>query len=153
MIRLEQAVVYTGAIRELMQAELESITELNEIWQYIMENEKGHYGMLLELLRRLDPEQRAQYTSAQSQVLQVTEKVQMIPPMVRKGRLELLNHVRNDIKQELRMINEYEQLILKVPVAPIIQILNTINQDEKEHMEQLTRLILELDTDDYGPLK
>lgn len=147
-----------------MQAELESINqyerhieesdipELNEVWQYIMENEKGHYGMLLELLRRLDIEQAAQYENVKELNIMMPSKIQMPPPIVKKGRLEILSNVRNDISQELKTINGYEELIIKAPISPILQIINTINQDEKEHVEQLTKVILELDTDKYGPL-
>jgi rubrerythrin len=165
MTRQEQAVTYTATIRDLMRLELESINqyqrhieesdlpELNEIWQYIMENEKGHYGMLLELLRRLDPEQAAQYNNVTELTITMPVKIQITPPIVKKGRLEILNNVRNDINQELKTINNYEPLSMKVTISPIKQIIDTISQDEKEHLEQLTKVILELDTDKYGPLQ
>jgi rubrerythrin len=164
MTRQEQIISCLANIRELMRAELESInqyqshieesdiSELNEIWQYIMENEKRHYGMLLEVLRKLDLEQAAQYANVKAIDITMPTKIQLSPPIVKKGRLEILNNVRNDMCQELKTINEYEILIMKSPVLPIMQMINTINQDEKEHLEQLTKVILELDTDHYGSL-
>jgi len=163
MTRQEQT--YTENIRELMQAELQSINqyqrhidesdipELNEIWQYIMENEKGHYGMLLELLRRLDIEQAAQYENVKELNIMMPSKIQITPPIVKKSRLEILSNVRNDLSLELGTINKYEALVMKAPVSPILQIISTINQDEKEHVEQLTKVLLELDTDKYGSLR
>ena len=164
-IRQEQVVPYAANIRALMREELQAINqyqrhieesdipELNEIWQYIMENEKGHYGMLLELLRRVDLEQAAQYENIKDTGIIIPSKIQMSPPIVKKSKLEILNNIRNDIRLELEAVNEYEAFIIKAPISPILQIITTINQDEKEHIEQLTKALLQLDTDKYGPLR
>ncbi len=164
MARQEPVLSYTPSIRNLMQAELESINqyerhmqqsdmpELNEIWQYIVENEKGHYGMLLELLRRFDPQQAAQYQNVRNLNIIMPPKIQTEAAVVKRGNLETLNYIRNDIRLELATANAYEIFLLQVPVSPILQVVNTISQDEKEHIELLTKVLIELDTDRYGPL-
>ncbi len=164
MARQEPVANYTLSIRNLMQAELESINqyerhmqqsdipELNEIWQYIVENEKGHYGMLLELLRRFDPQQAAQYENVRNLNIIMPSKIQTEAAVVKRGNLETLNYIRNDIRLELATANAYEIFLLQVPLSPILQVVNTISQDEKEHIELLTKVLIELDTDRYGPL-
>ncbi len=164
MARQEPVLNYTLSIRNLMQAELESINqyerhmqqsdmpELNEIWQYIVENEKGHYGMLLELFRRFDPQQAAQYQNVRNLNIIMPPKIQTEAAVVKRGNLETLNYIRNDIRLELATANAYEIFLLQVPVSPILQVVNTISQDEKEHIELLTKVLIELDTDRYGPL-
>ncbi|WP_069998272.1 ferritin family protein [Cellulosilyticum sp. I15G10I2] len=165
MVRQEQAVTYTLSIRNAMREELQAINqyerhiqesdihELNEIWQYIVENEKGHYGMLLELLRRLDPEQAVQYENVSNLNFIMPSKIQLVPAVVKRGNLEILNHVRNDIRLELEAVNYYEMILMQSPISLVFQIINTINQDEKEHIELLTKVLRELDADRYGPLR
>ena len=73
-------VFFTNLIREAMIGEIvaindyakhiadSNISELNEIWEHIMEDEKRHYGMFLKLLRKYDPIQLSKFDEAKEHV-------------------------------------------------------------------------------------
>ncbi len=157
-----KAMSYTNLIREAMIGEIVAINgyryhiastdnkELRELWHHIMEDEKKHYGMFLELLRYYDKEEYKRYMKAKKDVKITGTIKEDYSPEISKG--ILLNFLREDIKGELEAVILYEEHLLKIPYADIRNVFSNIINDEKEHTEELTIALLKLDKDKYGPI-
>ncbi|GAA0739539.1 ferritin-like domain-containing protein [Clostridium oceanicum] len=156
---------FTNVIREAAIAELvaineyakhianSNISELNEVWHHIMEDEKRHYGMFLELLRKYDPVQYKRYNEAKEHV-KLSSKNPKFPQYSAKYNNQLiLNNIRDDIKGELEAIVLYEDNILHVPYKDVINVYLEVIADEKEHVEELTIVLMKYDKDKYGPIE
>lgn len=156
-------VFFTNLIREAMIGELvaindyakhiadSNINEINEIWEHIMEDEKRHYGMFLKLLRVYDPIQLSKFEEAKEHVnLKGNTHPGLYCPQY--SRELILNNIRNDIKGELEAIILYEQHLVQIPTKDGKELFAEIIGDEKEHMEELTLLLLEYDPHSYGPI-
>ena len=155
----------TNKIREAMIGELVAINdynyhiahskieEINEIWDHIRQDEKRHYGMLLELLRKYDPAQYAMYKEAKDHINLGEGKKSLKYYGKHLDRYSILNFIRDDIKGELEAIILYEQHIMEIPYKDVKDIFLEIINDEKEHVEELTMVLLKYDEDCYDGLE
>lgn len=158
------AYFYTNKIREAMIAELVAINDyayhiahsdikdITETLQHIMEDEKEHYGMFLQLLRKYDPAQFKKYMEVKDH-LKLSKTSRPINICVKPSQHMLLNFIRDDIKGELEAVILYEQHIMEIPIPDIRETFLKVINDEKEHTEELTRLLIHYDKDKYGPIK
>lgn len=161
---------YTNAIREDMISEIIAINgyekhiatydnkEINEIWHHIVEDEKEHYGIFLELLRKMDPVQYNKYKYVKGH-LKLESKSKNIKNQSKNNKDQsknsnrlLFNAVREDIKGELEAVILYEQHVIQIPYFDVKKIYRDIVSDEKEHLEELTAFLVKYDVDKYGPL-
>lgn len=155
---------FTNKIREAMIAELVAINDytnsiasndikdINEVFYHIMEEEKEHYGMFLSLLRKYDPEQYRAYEEVKSH-LELPEKVKEVGIEPKHSKENVLNFIRENIKGELEAIVLYEQHLVEVPYKDIKETFRKVINDEKEHSEELTALLMHYDKDKYGPIE
>ncbi len=215
----------TNLLRQVMIAELvaingyqnhiltSNITVINEAWYHIMLDEKSHYMIALNLLRKYDPVEYKYFmtphelnlgtdsmqnvpyvqntpssksvTNAQNasniQNISTTKNVSntsnasniLNSPNVHSGQGKhssgkkslalssqaerttiydkplILNNVREDIKGELEAIILYEDEIAEIQQKDIRIALQKIIDDEKEHTEHLTQVLLQFDPDPY----
>lgn len=129
-----------------------SIKEINDVLYHIRQEEHNHYGMLLELLRKYDPMEMDAY-------LKVIGHTNLTPAKeyltVNNGTTDklLLNYLREGAKGELEAIILYEQHLAEIPYLDIRETLQKIVYDEKEHLEELTLVLINYDKDKYGSLK
>lgn len=154
---------WTNKIREDMIGELvaindyrehiakSNIKDINELWHHIMEDEKRHYGIFLELLRKYDPQQAKKYVEAKEHV--ELEKKEKLPNCHIYSQECILNLIRKDIKGELEAVVLYEQHMIEIPNEEVRKALYEIIGDEKEHTEELTLMLMKYDKDEYGPIE
>lgn len=125
------------------------IKELNDIWYHIMEEEKKHYGMFLELLRKYDPCQEKAYR-------EVKDEIKIMNPKLPPCRLErkdcYLNLVRKDIKGELEAVLLYDQNLAFIEETDVRQVYDFVIQEERHHLEELTAAMIQYDHQSYGPI-
>jgi len=147
-----------------------NITAINEAWYHIMLDEKRHYTIALDLLRKYDPvEYKYFITSHELNMETDLQNTQNINPGQGKhssgekspalsshadkiaiyDKPLILNNVRADIKGELEAIILYEDEIADIPQKDIRVELQKIIDDEKEHTEHLTQVLLHFDPDPY----
>lgn len=153
----------TNKLREALTAELIAINgyeehianstmrEINSAWHSIMDEEKEHYGMFLTLLRKYDPEQYQAYQQHLNSAQNTRSSMQTFVPNYDKQLI--LNNLREDIKGEFEASILYEDLAEQVTQKDVKDTLLFISNDEKEHVEHLTRLLLKYDPDRYNGLK
>lgn len=123
-----------------------------DIFADIMGDEKRHYGMFLNALRELDKEEYTQFIDAKS-TINIPCKNKYTDVVSGKGKnYELLTLIRNGIKGEQEAIALYQDIIDNLQDKNLIQLVNSIKYEEKEHTEQLTRALLLLDNTTYGPI-
>ena len=152
-----------GLLRESLVSEIVAINDyeyivansyckdINEVIRHIIEDEKEHYGIFLSLLRRYDPAQM-------EMLIEAEEHVQLDPvkcPLIYSPKYcqeLLLNHIREGIKGELEAILLYEQQVCQIKHADVRDAYYRIIRQEKEHVEELTIVLLHYDRDTYGPL-
>jgi rubrerythrin len=65
----------------------------------------------------------------------------------------ILNNVRSDIKGELEAVILYEQHWNEIPIQDVRDVYYEVIKVEKEHTEELTRVLLKYDEDKYNGLK
>lgn len=153
---------FTNLLREAMIAEIvaingyaehianSNIKELNDLWHHIMQEEKKHFGMFLELLRKYDPTEYQRYKQVKSE-LDLTNKCPKFPEYHPKYNDQLiLNNVRDDIKGELEAIVLYEDEVLHIKHKDIIDTFMKVISEEKEHTEELTLFLTKYDKDKYN---
>lgn len=152
----------TNKLREILIAEIDAINgyadhiansnmeEINDAWSSIMRDEKKHYGMILSLLRKYGSMQYKAYQDHISDKLGPKSPMQTYKPNYDKQ--IILNNVREDIKGELEAVILYEQHINTIPYNDVRYTLYSVINDEKEHAEHLTQLLLKYDTDKYNDL-
>ena len=126
--------------------------ELKELFHHIREDEKEHYGLFLEALRKIDIEEADAYKEAQDHV-KISPKDKCKEGAIKDNRGNLLINIREAIKGELEAILLYEDFICSLNDNALIRIIEHIIRDEKEHVEELTIAMLILDKEKYGPLK
>ncbi len=176
----------TNLLREVMIAELvaingyqshilsSNIPEINEAWHHIMLDEKSHYIIALNLLRKYDPVEYKYFMAPHEINLSVNttqnvQVVQTVPPnqsnrpsnkkssTSQTNRVQyydkqlILNNVREDIKGESEAIILYEDDISHIQQKDVRDALQKIIDDEKEHTEHLTQVLLAFDPDPYKP--
>ncbi|MGL4452929.1 MAG: ferritin family protein [Sarcina sp.] len=129
------------------------ITEVKDIFEHILKDEKRHYGMLLNLARKYDAVQ-SKKASEVSEHLSI--KCKTLNDSNNKKKMtssSLLTKIREDIKGELEAIIAYEDIIFKIDDKAAIKMIEEIVADEKEHVEELTYILQRLDGNCYGPLE
>ncbi|MGG5463008.1 ferritin family protein [Clostridium sp. B9] len=131
-----------------------SIVEIKELLHHIMEDEKRHYGMFLEALRRYDKEEFEVYVEALEHVDIKDKPLKKTYHENKKlTAYKILNKIRKDIKGEFEAILLYDNLIAQIDDKELIKMIKDIAKDEKEHAEELTLAIMRLDSDTYGPIE
>ena len=153
---------FTNKLREILIGELvaingyqthishSNIEEINKAWHQIMLDEKRHYGWVLNLLRKYDPEQSRQFTEHKRD-----DPGPKSPLQIENNQSDgaiILNFLRDDIKGELEAVILYEMDIFKYSYKDIRTTLRAIIDEEKGHAEHLTRLLLKYDPDQYDSL-
>ena len=153
---------FTNILREILIAEIYAIhgyqqqiadsnmAEINAVWHNIMLDEKEHYGWILKLLRKYDPEEEKSFQSFKDARLGAKAPMQAYKPDY--DRQIILNNLRQDIKGELEAVILYEQLLPQLPYLDLRQTLLNIISAEKDHTEHLTSLVLKYDPDPYNDL-
>ncbi len=152
---------FVNKLREILIAEIiaingyqshiaqSNIEEINAAWHNIMQDEKKHYGWILCLLRKYDPDQYRQYLEHKNNA---PGPETPLYPEERTDQRTILNHIRDDIKGELEAVILYEAEWSDFPYKDIRTILHSIILEEKGHAEHLTRLLLKYDPDRYDSL-
>ncbi|WP_194189870.1 ferritin family protein [Clostridium chrysemydis] len=128
--------------------------EIKEIFHHIMEEEKEHYGLFLNALRKYDKKQEeyeAKVKNHQSLNKKDFSKYSDFSLSKTKDS-NLLDYLREAIKGELEAISLYEFFISNISDDFLIALINKIINDEREHIEELTLCLTFLDKDKYGPL-
>lgn len=153
---------FTNRLREILVAEIiaingyqrhiadSSIEEINNVWHSIMLDEKKHYGWILQLLRKYDPEQYQQFVAHKNENPGPKTPISSKDPA--PGYQLILNNLRDDVKGEMEAVILYEADIDSYPYRDIRNVLRDIIVEEKGHAEHLTRLLLKYDPDPYNDL-
>lgn len=153
---------YINKLREILIAEIVAINgyqshiahsdieDINQAWHSIMLDEKKHYGWILSLLRKYDPEQYRQFLEHKRDGAGPKEPLclETQPDYL----YSILNNIREDIKGEMEAVVLYEDEFPDFPHKDIRTILRAIIVEEKGHAEHLTRLLLRYDPDRYNDL-
>ena len=129
------------------------LNDVKEILEHIMEDEKRHYGMFLELLRECDS---VQFQKAIEISDHVSVKCKTLNEHNDKKKISLssfLIKIREDIKAELETVIAYEDILYLIEDTDAIKTLEEIITDEKEHIEELTYVMQRLDGNCYGPIE
>lgn len=130
-----------------------SISEVKEVFQHIMLEEKKHYGMLLDLSRNTDHIQHEAAIEASNHVNVKCKNLNENNSKKKGSNSSLLKKIRDDIKGELEAIIAYEDIISKITDQKAIKMITEIASDEKQHVEELTYLLQKLDSNCYGPIE
>lgn len=157
-LKTEETLLREGLIAEIVAIndyshfiEQTDIKEVKDIFHHIMEEEKEHYGLFLEQLRRIDREQKeAQEKVVGEESISSKQKIKEHTTKNLKG--NLLDNIRLAIKGELEAIALYDDLVEHLEDKEIIDVVRHVTREEKEHVEELTKALLILDKDSYGPI-
>lgn len=163
--RQPQGILKTNEIlfREGMIAEIVAINDysyfitltenkdMKNIFLDIMEDEKRHYGMFLDALRLIDEKEFYQYKKAEENI-KINSKDEYKDGTGKGNKDNLLIHIREAIKGELEAIILYEDIIQHLDREDLKEIVEEITNEEKEHVEELTRALILLDKNKYGPI-
>lgn len=125
--------------------------EVKDVFYHIMEEEKEHYGLFLQTLRAIDKEHKELEAEVEEHV-QISSKEVYKDYSNKKVKHNLLISIREAIKGELEAIILYEFFTNNIEDSGIVKIIKEITRDEKEHVEELTKVLTILDKDKYGPL-
>jgi rubrerythrin len=150
----------TNKLRQIIVAEIIAINgyqnhilnsdmpDINEVWQHIMLDEKKHYSLAINLLRKYDKTEQKYSVEMHNIHTNSESPMQMYIPEYSKQ--IILNNLRSDIKGELEAVILYEGELPKFTQKDIRTTLQTIIDDEKEHTEHLTEVLYKYDPDPYG---
>lgn len=127
--------------------------EMKEIFHHIMEEEKEHYGLFLAALRTIDIEQCTLSKDADEHVTISAKNSYKDYSNGKENKNLLLTYIREAIKGELEAIILYEDFLSNVQSKELFELIKEITSDEKEHVEELTKALVILDKDEYGPIK
>lgn len=153
----------TNKLREILIGEIIAINgyaehiansnmeDINAALKSIIKDEKKHYGIILTLLRKYDPNQCIAYEEHVGDKLGHKSPMQEFKPNYNKQ--IILNNIREDIKGELEAVILYEELLEVIPYLDVRRALYSIINDEKGHAEHLTQLLLKYDLDKYDDLE
>lgn len=157
----------TGFLREGMIAEIVAINdyssfisltnnkEVKDIFYHIMKEEKIHYGMFLDALRKYDKEEDELKDEVNDHVNIPNKDIGKYKDLwTSKEKSEnLLITLRDAIKGELEAIVLYKHFIENISDNDLIDVISKIIYDEKEHTEELTLALTLLDKNSYGLTK
>ena len=156
------AKLYTNKLREILIAEIIAINgyadhiansnmeDINTAWKSIIVDEQEHYGMILKLLRKYDPNQLKGYKKHIGDKAGAKSPMQKFTPNYDKQ--IILNNIREDIKGEFEAVILYEPQLANIPYPDVKYALYSIINDEKGHAEHLTQLLLKYDLNKYNGL-
>ncbi len=158
LLKTSEVLLREGMIAELIAINdysyfitLTENKEIKNIFFDIMGDEKKHYGMFLDALRLIDKEEFHQYEKAQESI-NVSGKTKYKDGIGKGNKDNLFIHIREAIKGELEAIILYEDIINCLGNEDLNNIVQKIINEEKEHVEELTRSLILLDKDSYGPI-
>lgn len=157
------ALLITNKLREILIGEIiaingyaehianSNVEEINKVWRSIIADEKKHYGIIITLLRKYDP---AQYQAYKGNIGKKFGQKSPMQKYIPNYDIQLiLNNLREDIKGELEAVILYEQEMTMIPYQDIQEALYSIINEEKDHAEHLTQLLLKYDEDKYNGLE
>lgn len=124
-----------------------NMSEINAAWHHIMLDEKRHFDLAINLLRRYD-DIEFKYFIEKHELKTVKSAMQPYRPAYDKQ--IILNNLREDIKGELEAVILYEEELAEFTQKDIRTALQIIINDEKEHTEHLTEVLLKYDPDPYS---
>lgn len=124
-----------------------NIPEINEAWHHIMLDEKSHYAIAIDLLRKYDPVEYKYFSTPHEENACVKVPLQVYNASFEKQ--IILNNIRDDIKGELEAVILFEDNLTKIHEKDVRAALKGIINDEKEHTEHLTQILLKYDPDPY----
>jgi rubrerythrin len=142
----------TNKLRQILIAEIIAINgyqshiansnmvDINNSWHSIMEDEKKHYGLVLGLLRKYDPEEYKQYLAHKTDLVGPKEPMQIYNPDFNIQ--IILNNLREDIKGEFEAVVLYEEELPEFPYKDVRTVVRSIIDEEKGHTEHLTNILL-----------
>lgn len=123
--------------------------EIKDVLYHIIKEEKEHYGAFLEALRSIDKELYSAYQQVNKQV-NITQKNTYNEYLNGKeNKTLLMTSIRNAIKGELEAIMLYTNFLDNVKSNELFKIIKVITLNEKQHVEELTKLMNLIDTDSY----
>ena len=126
--------------------------EMRNIFHHIMEEEKVHYGLFLDALRTIDPEQCSLSKDVHKHITISCGNSYKDYSTSKSSKFFLLTYIRDAIKGELEAIILYEDFLNNVQSQKLFKLIKRITLNEKEHVEELTKALVILDKDEYGPL-
>jgi rubrerythrin len=147
----------TNKLRQIIIAEIIAIngyqshiansnmTNINKAWHHIMLDEKRHYTQLIELLRKYDPVELKYSLTPHEITSSNISQIQIYKPNYDKQ--IILNNLRDDIKGELEAVILYEDELTYFSHKDIRTTIKGIIDEEKEHTEHLTEILIKYDRD------
>lgn len=130
-----------------------NLLDVKKILEHIVEDEKKHFGMLLHLIRKCDPDQFKIAVKVHEEISMKSKSLSEHNEKKKNHDFCLLEKIREDIKGEFEAIIAYEDTASKITDKEAINMIKEIVLDEKEHVEELTYIVLRLDNNCYGPLE
>jgi len=125
-----------------------NIPEINDMWHHIMLDEKSHYAIAIDLLRKYDPAEYKYFVTPHEEKACVKIPLQVYNASYDKQ--IILNNIRDDVKGELEAVILFEDILPKIQQKDVRAALKGIIDDEKEHTEHLTQILLKYDPDPYA---
>lgn len=127
--------------------------EIKDLFYHIMKEEKEHYGLFLEALRNLDKDQSKLAQNVDEDINITMKNSYKEYYSGKENRSLLLLYIRKAIKGELEAIILYNSFLNSIESKKIFNLVKKVTMDEKEHVEELTKALIILDKDEYGPLR
>ncbi|EKQ57994.1 MULTISPECIES: ferritin family protein [unclassified Clostridium] len=119
--------------------------EVRKILSHIRNEEVGHYFSFLEALRKIDNEFNTAAQAIQKQI-NIQSKINYNEySCIKENKVLLFTSIRNAIKGELDAIILYNKFLNEVKSNELFKIIKVIDINEKEHVEELTRLLVLLE--------
>jgi rubrerythrin len=144
---IAEIVAINGYTEHIANSDIEGI---NSLWRNIMQDEKDHYGMFLKLIHKYDPEEYRLYIKHAHDYIPVLSTHMYRP----QYDIQLiLNNIRQDIKGELEAVVLYDQIMRSMPYKDAKDVFAFVINAEKEHIEHLTRALMQYDPDQYDDLR
>lgn len=119
---------------------MSTLKDLNEVLHHIMMEEKEHYNLFMDLVRKYDPTQYKYHKEAIEEI-KITD-ANKLPDCYLNLNDCILNLVREDLKGEYEAIIQYEYNVSFITTPDIKQIYDYVIADEKEHTELLNQTLL-----------
>ncbi len=138
----DMAIDEIGAIEMYKNHLLQSDNDkLNKIITEILADEQKHFNTLLDILRKYDKQQAEIYMEVNSSLPKVEDHGNLYASSDYNVEQTLLNEIRG----ELQAINDYEKIARQIPIAEVREQIMKIITDEKEHYEELTKLLKDIE--------
>jgi phage-related protein len=129
------------------------VDDINELWFDMMEIEKKNCKRILDVLRKIDPIQGKMCKSKKLNEVQIKETIAIPPPTNSKDRAKVLSNIREDLMQQLNMINNYETMTMQTSTSEIRNLMNEIAETKRQNVEMLAKALEQLDADGYDEMQ